>query len=84
MYLYKYNKYILFIDLYHNKSDNLILNIIETNITNNNRLLILKYFEIYKFIKLHLNKIEKDSNNKIYKLEKCFDYTSYLPNDIID
>lgn len=58
---------------------------------NSDRLLILKYLQIYRSIKLDFSKVENnfifqniDLINKIYKLGKGFDYTSNIINEIID
>ena len=63
----------------------------KNNSNNSDKLSIIKYLEIYKFIKLDFNKIGKglifqsiNLNNKIFKLEKSMNYKSNIINEIID
>lgn len=91
--LIKNSKYFEPIDLYGSKSDiSLSASMVAKNSSDNSdRLSILKYLEIYKSIKLDFSKAENhfifqniDLINKIYKLEKGFDYTSNIINEIIN
>lgn len=92
IYLLK-SKYFESIDLYGSRTDISLpaSNMVTKNSSDNDRLSIVKYLEIYRSIRVDFNKIQNelinhnlDLANKIYKLEKGFDYTSNIINEIID